>query len=114
MAGKSVFIHHADKHSGELAGSKELLYSGTVLVVRGLLLWVIVPATVLAWLIALPVHLGARVITGRWLFPRLRQLIAWSDEYLIISIERTLLRPMHLTCSRPDFQRGAMMKVCRR
>jgi len=57
-----------------------------LLLVRGVLLWLVIPATFVWWLAAWPV-LRRRGV-------RLVQLIGWVDLNLIAAIERSILRPL--------------------
>jgi hypothetical protein len=61
-----------------------------VLVVRGLVLWVLVPMVFVLWLVLTPV---------RWLVhgrrrPNLRQYVTWADTMLVASLEWGPLRPL--------------------
>lgn len=56
-----------------------------LLAIRGVLLWIVVPMGVLAWLF-LGVVLSRRGVT-------LGQLLGWLDLNLLAVIERTVLRP---------------------
>ncbi len=63
------------------------LFSGLVLLLlRGLLLWIIVPLGLVCWLLGLPWWRKRRVA--------LRQLLGWADLNLIAAIHRGLLRPL--------------------
>jgi hypothetical protein len=56
----------------------------TVLVLRNYLLWLVVPFTLLWWLVAWPVLRHRKV--------RLGQLLGWADLNLVAAIEHTVLR----------------------
>jgi hypothetical protein len=57
-----------------------------LLVVRGVLLWLVVPLTVLGWLLAWPFRRRKPV--------HLAQLLGWMDLNLIAAIEHSILRPV--------------------
>jgi hypothetical protein len=60
--------------------------AGLVLLgLRGLLLWLLIPFTILWWLVILPHWLKIKVGLG--------QLIGWSDLNLCAAIEKSVLRP---------------------
>jgi hypothetical protein len=61
----------------------------TVLVLRNYLLWLVVPLTLLWWLVAWPVLWRREV--------RLGQLLGWADLNLVAAIEHTVLRRMVAT-----------------
>lgn len=57
----------------------------SLLVIRGVLLWLIVPMSFVVW-----------VVAALWLVPRgatLGKFLGWIDSNFIFLIERTLLRP---------------------
>jgi hypothetical protein len=58
----------------------------SLLLVRGILLWVVVPVALIFWLALWPVLRFHRV--------RLGQFLGWIDLNLVALIERTILRPM--------------------
>ncbi len=57
-----------------------------MLMIRGVLLWLVVPATAFCWLLAWPVWRLKRI--------RLAQLLGWVDLNLVAAIERSVLRPL--------------------
>lgn len=57
----------------------------SLLVVRGLLLWIAIPLGVVGWLVLLP-WLRARITLG--------QFLGWIDINLVAGLERSLLRPL--------------------
>jgi hypothetical protein len=59
-----------------------------LLVVRGLLLWIVLPVAALAWFVRLPYALlrRRRVSIG--------QTLGWADLNLIACLEASLLRPI--------------------
>jgi hypothetical protein len=62
------------------------LVSGlALLLIRGVLLWVVVPFAALGWVVAWPVRHFKKVGLG--------QLIGWSDLNLIAAVQRSILRP---------------------
>ncbi len=56
-----------------------------LLLVRGVLLWLIVPVTVLCWLASWPTWRRRQVSLG--------QLLGWADLNLIALVDHTILRP---------------------
>lgn len=72
--------------SGE-PGSQLPAFGGLLLLlIRGVLLWLVVPASLLWWVFAWP-FLRRRQV-------RLSQLLGWVDLNLVAAIECTLLRPL--------------------
>lgn len=57
----------------------------SLLLVRGLLLWIAIPLGVVGWLALLP-WLRARITIG--------QFLGWIDINLIAGLERSVLRPL--------------------
>jgi hypothetical protein len=57
-----------------------------LLLVRGLLLWLVVPVTFVGWLAAWPILRRRKI--------RLGQLLGWMDLNLIAAIEHSILRPL--------------------
>lgn len=61
-------------------------FSGSVLLlIRGVLLWVIIPLGTIWWVVGLPTWRKRRIALG--------QLLGWADWNLMVAIERSLLRP---------------------
>ena len=58
----------------------------TFLTLRGILLWIVVPATTLVWLLAWPCWHHKKVGCA--------QLIGWADLNPAAAIQRSLLRPL--------------------
>lgn len=56
-----------------------------LLIVRGLLLWIVVPIGFVAWGVSLPWQLKRKVALG--------QFLGWLDSNMLIIIERSILRP---------------------
>jgi hypothetical protein len=56
-----------------------------LLLIRGVALWIVIPVTVLVWLVA-GARLRRRAIT-------LAQFLGWVDLNLVALIERSVLRP---------------------
>lgn len=75
--------------SGELGSRRTSALAGlTLLAVRGVLLWVVVPVATLCWLPA-----------SFWLRRRgvhFGQFLGWVDINLVACLERTALRPLFL------------------
>ena len=69
------------------------IYVGALLVIRGLLLWIIVPLTFVVWVLLMPARAARRVFLRRR-SPSLRQYITWADAVLIAALERSVLRPI--------------------
>lgn len=73
--------------SGELRSRRVSALAGlTLLAIRGVLLWVVIPLTMLCWLPA-----------SFWLRRRdvhLGQFLGWVDINLVACLERTALRPL--------------------
>ena len=88
--------------SGELGSRRTSALAGlTLLAVRGVLLWVVVPVATLCWLPA-----------SFWLRRRgvhFGQYLGWLDINLVACLERTALRPLFLAPSR-----GLLCDRCRR
>jgi hypothetical protein len=64
-----------------------------LLVIRGVLLWVLIPLGFLAWVVALP-----------WLHPRgisLGAFLGWIDINFVGVLERTVLRSLFRTPRQP-------------
>jgi hypothetical protein len=59
-----------------------------LLIVRGLLLWIVLPVAALAWLVRLPYAFVRRRPVS------IGQTLGWADLNLIASLERSLLRPL--------------------
>lgn len=57
-----------------------------LLLIRGALLWLVVPVAVVAWIVGWPFFRYRKV--------RCAQLLGWADLNLIAAIEHTLLRPL--------------------
>lgn len=57
-----------------------------LLTLRGLLLWVVIPVSALAWVAMWPVLHGLGV--------RLSQFLGWVDLNVIAGLERSVLRPL--------------------
>jgi hypothetical protein len=57
-----------------------------LLLVRAVLLWIVVPVTLIAWLLMWPYLRARRVGAG--------QLLGWADLNLVATIEHTILRPL--------------------
>ncbi|MDQ1546681.1 MAG: hypothetical protein QOH69_1585 [Actinomycetota bacterium] len=57
----------------------------TLLVVRGILLWVLIPLGFVGWIVTLPWTYRQQVSLGGFL--------GWLDNNLVIAIARSLLRP---------------------
>jgi len=74
---------------------REAVAFGIVLVVRGLVLWVLIPVTLVLWVALTP----ARWLVHRRDRPRLRQYVTWADMTLVASLECGPLRPL---VSRPE------------
>ena len=56
-----------------------------LLVLRGFLLWFVVPLALLSWVLGWPYW--------RYRHIRARQLVGWADFNLIALLQRTILRP---------------------
>lgn len=67
------------------AGTSWALF--TLLLIRGLALWVVVPVGVLLWIVALPLSLMKRIPLGA--------LLGWIDLNLLALIQRALRPWMH-------------------
>lgn len=67
-------------------GFRGSLAAFSLLLIRGFLLWVVVPLGVVFWLLLWPYLRFKRV--------RLGQLLGWIDLNLVAFIERTMLRPL--------------------
>ena len=59
-----------------------------LLVIRGVLLWIVLPLAAVVWFVSMPI----RLITREPL--RLRCFLGWVDLNLIALLERTVLRPL--------------------
>lgn len=57
-----------------------------LLIVRGLILWLVIPLTLLWWLLTWPILQKRKV--------SLAQLLGWVDLNLVAAIERSILRPL--------------------
>ncbi len=57
-----------------------------LLLIRGVLLWLVIPAALVWWLVAWPILRRRRV--------RLAQLLGWTDLNLMAAIEHSILRPL--------------------
>ena len=57
-----------------------------LLLIRGVLLWVVIPIGLIWWVVGLPAWHQRGV--------RLRQFIGWLDLNLVAFIQRTVLRPL--------------------
>ena len=57
-----------------------------LLILRGILLWIVIPLGFLAWVILTP-WLHARRVT-------LGQFLGWDDNNLVAALERSVLRPL--------------------
>ena len=55
-----------------------------ILVLRGVLLWLVIPVTVVAWVVTYPVA----VLLGKGV--RLPQVLGWADLNLIAALQRLL------------------------
>jgi hypothetical protein len=66
-----------------------LIFGFALLMIRGVLLWVVIPATLVLWLALWPLLRAKKV--------RLGQLVGWVDLNLIATIEHTILRPLTRT-----------------
>ena len=69
-----------------------------VLVVRGVLLWLVIPVSVLVWLVLAPARLVRRVVLKRR-HPSLSAHVHWADDIVTYTIERAV------TVGRPDRRR---------
>jgi hypothetical protein len=58
----------------------------SLLVTRGILLWIVVPLGFLAWVVLTPWLRARRVPLG--------QFLGWIDNNLIAGLERSVLRPL--------------------
>ncbi|MBN2622500.1 MAG: hypothetical protein JXA83_03975 [Acidimicrobiales bacterium] len=65
-----------------------------ILIVRGILLWVLIPMSVLAWLVLAPARVVRRVVLGTR-HPSLSAYVHWADDMLTFALERliTIGRP---------------------
>ena len=73
-------------HDGSVPSSPRTLFSGsTLLIVRGVLLWLVVPFATCVWLI-LAFRLRRRGVG-------LNRFLGWVDLNLIAALQRTVLRP---------------------
>lgn len=86
------------------SNSKTATYTLLLLVFRGGALWIVVPITVIAWLLTMPVR-GVRRLVGRH-HPTFRQYLSWADEMLVAVLERTLLRPFGMRNPFPSWPRA--------
>lgn len=84
-----------------------LLAVGTflLLLLRGVLLWIVMPLTIVSWLLLLPLRI-IRTSQGHVAFPSLGAYLAWSDALLVAALTRTVLRPFLDIEPRPDFPRS--------
>jgi hypothetical protein len=57
--------------------------------VRGILLWIVLPTSILLWLAVLP----ARAVLGHRYLP-LRKLFGWADLNVSAAIAQVVLRPV--------------------
>jgi hypothetical protein len=75
--------------TGDVSGSKSEAIAGFVLLlVRGLLLWLVIPLAFISWLLLAP----ARALLGRpYVAPG--KVIGWADLNLIAAIGQLLVRP---------------------
>ena len=65
----------------------------SLLTVRGILLWLIVPISFLVW-----------IVGALWLIPKgatLGRFLGWVDSNFVLVIERTLLRPFFVERTHP-------------
>ena len=60
-----------------------------LLPIRGFLLWIVVPAALVAWPL---VAIISKIVRGSWLSPR--QCVRFGDDLLTASLGNTLLRPL--------------------
>lgn len=77
-----------------------------LLVIRGFLLWFLVPISVLIWLVG-----------AIWLVPRgatLGRFLGWIDNNFIIVLERTVLRPFFDEPTHPWIRFADISKVTHR
>lgn len=71
---------------GDRSDSNSVISGVVVLLTRGVLLWVVVPAAVFAWLIIGHRYRRQGVTIGQYL--------GWIDVNLIVGLQRTLFRPL--------------------
>ena len=57
-----------------------------LLILRGILLWIVIPLAFLAWLLLLPWLHSRRVTVG--------QFLGWVDNNFIAALQRSVLRPL--------------------
>ena len=82
-------------------GVRGALYALLVLTLRGILLWIVLPATCLLWIMTAPFRLLMKSDSR----PALRQYLSWADEVLIAILERTLLLPLRVLAPWPRWPR---------
>lgn len=98
---QSVLVAHAQRYHPEISDKGQLVYTLVMLPIRGVLLWLLIPTVFVGWAASLPVSAVRARVRGARRPPRLRQVVAWADEHMIVSLERTVLRPLRLRCERP-------------
>jgi len=69
-------------------GARGFAFGLSLLILRGILLWVVIPVATIAWLVLWPFLRAKKV--------RLGQLIGWSDLNLVAALEHSILRPLAL------------------
>jgi hypothetical protein len=78
--------HHVSVNDSAEARRNSVVGGFAVLVIRGLLLWVVVPVATFWWLTMKVVRRGRGVTLG--------QFIGWCDINLIAGIQRSVMRPV--------------------
>jgi hypothetical protein len=71
-----------------VAGVRDTIESIALLIIRGVLLWVVMPLVAVVWVLSAPVRLVTRHPLP------LRCFLGWLDLNLIAVLERTILRPI--------------------
>ena len=78
--------HHVSVNDSAEPRRNSVVGGFAVLVIRGILLWVVVPLATFWWLIMKVVRRGRGVTLG--------QFIGWCDINLIAGIQRSVMRPV--------------------
>lgn len=60
-----------------------------LLLVRGVLLWILIPLGFIAWIVTAPMAFRRAVTLG--------QFLGWLDSNLIVLLQKSLLRPFYPT-----------------
>lgn len=69
----------------------EAVFFAVLFLLRGALLLVAVPLSLLVWLVAIVVWSFSRWATGRTR-PRLARMLTWADQFVVATLTRTVLR----------------------